>query len=113
MMIRMLRFGLAVACTAVLLCAGRPAAAFGTQPHADMTWDAMAAEGFGFVPIRVVQSANWFNDFYENPTKNPYSGHAPWYLTPLKNPFANGEKWPGAGRDAAGPRALHRAPSPQ
>lgn len=100
-MVRMFRFGLAVACTAVVLCAGRPAAAFDTQPHADMTADAMAAEGFGSVPIGVVQSANWFNDFYENPTKNPYSGHAPWYVRALGNPFANGENWSAAVRTAA------------
>lgn len=94
------KFAMVLGCAALLL-APRSAAAFDTQPHFDMTWDAMAAEGFGYVPIRVVQCANWFNDFYENPTKNPYSGHAPIYLRLLKSPLGRGEDWPEAVRKAS------------
>lgn len=100
-MITLRTLGMGIACSALLLCAAGPAAAFDTQPHADMTYDALSAEGFGYVPIRVVQAANWFNDFYENPGKNPYSGHAPWYIKALGSPFGHGEDWPAAVRTAA------------
>ena len=53
--------------------------AFNTGPHFDMTRDAMAAEGFGDVSIRVVQIHNWFNDLYEQDTSNAYSGHVTWF----------------------------------
>jgi CARDB protein/PLAT/LH2 domain-containing protein len=52
------------------------AQAFDTGPHADMTRDALTAEGFGRAGADVGMINNWFVDYYTNPGKNPYSGHA-------------------------------------
>src|SRR5688572_31692692 len=62
---------------AVGLClAPASAQAFDTQPHADMTRDALTAEGFGRAGADVGMVNNWFVDYYTNPDDNPYSGHA-------------------------------------
>ena len=52
------------------------AQAFDTGPHADMTRDALTAEGFGAAGANVGMVNNWFVDYYTNPDDNPYSGHA-------------------------------------
>ena len=52
------------------------AQAFDTGPHADMTRDALTAEGFGRAGADVGMVNNWFVDYYTNPDDNPYSGHA-------------------------------------
>ena len=61
---------------AALLATAAPAGAYYTGPHADITTDAMTAEGFGPDAVGVAQVNNWFVNFYENDTKNPFSGHA-------------------------------------
>jgi hypothetical protein len=52
------------------------AAAFDTGPHADLMRDALTAEGFSRAAGDVGMVDNWFVDYYTNPDKNPYSGHA-------------------------------------
>jgi hypothetical protein len=52
------------------------AQAFDTGPHADMTRDALTAEGFSAAAADVGMVNNWFVDYYTNPDDNPYSGHA-------------------------------------
>ncbi len=52
------------------------AGAFDTGPHADLTRDALMSEGFGQAAADVGMVDNWFVDYYTNPDKNPYSGHA-------------------------------------
>jgi hypothetical protein len=61
---------------AALLATVSPAAAYYTGPHAEITADAMGAEGFGNHAIGVAQVNNWFPDLYENESQNPFSGHA-------------------------------------
>ena len=61
---------------AALFAGAGPAGAYYTGPHADITEDAMTAEGFGPNAVGVAQVNNWFVNFYENDTKNPFSGHA-------------------------------------
>ncbi len=61
---------------AALSASATPAGAYYTGPHADITTDAMTAEGFGPDAAGVAQVNNWFVDFYENETVNPFSGHA-------------------------------------
>ncbi len=51
------------------------AAAYDTGPHAEITQDAMTAEGFDTDAIGLARVNNWFVDLYENGHKNPYSGH--------------------------------------
>ena len=58
-----------------LVAVATPAAAYDTGPHAEITEDAMGAEGFGPNAIGVAQVNNWFVDFYEQADKNPFSGH--------------------------------------
>lgn len=53
-----------------------PALAFDTGPHADMTRDAMTSEGASPASASIAAVDNWFVDYYTNPGKNPYSGHA-------------------------------------
>ena len=84
-----------------LVAAAAPARAFDTQPHFDMTRDALAAEGFSGTALQVAQVANWFNDLYENAGKTPYSGHAPWYVNLISNSYGNREDWSQAVRTAA------------
>jgi len=55
-----------------------PARAFDTGPHFDMTRDALASEGFGDMPIRIMQISNWFCDLYEQDDRNAFSGHQSW-----------------------------------
>jgi hypothetical protein len=90
---------LKVAVAALLYFAGGlPASAFDTQAHYDITDDALAAEGFGQTATQVAQVSNWFNDLYENASKNPYSGHAHWLI----RFFVPGEEnWPDAVVNAA------------
>ena len=52
------------------------ARAYDTGPHADMTRDALTAEGFSAAAGNVGMVNNWFVDYYTNPDDNPYSGHA-------------------------------------
>ena len=59
-----------------LCLAPASAQAFDTGPHADMTRDALTAEGFGRAGANVGMVNNWFVDYYTNPDDNPYSGHA-------------------------------------
>jgi hypothetical protein len=68
----------AIAITFALgLCvAPASAQAYDTGPHADMTRDALTAEGFGAAGANVGMVNNWFVDYYTNPDDNPYSGHA-------------------------------------
>lgn len=70
-----------VACAAVVvgLIVPATAGAFDTEPHYDITRDALAADGFGRDATRVVQVNNWFNDLYVNPKDVPQSGHASWW----------------------------------
>ena len=51
---------------AALFAGAGPAGAYYTGPHADITEDAMTAEGFGPNAVGVAQVNNWFVDFYEN-----------------------------------------------
>jgi len=87
------------------LCGSGPARAFDTGPHFDMTRDALTAEGFGDVAVRVIQINNWFCDLYEQDTSNAFSGHQSWGS--FKGAFANlltlfrKEDWPQALVDAA------------
>ncbi len=53
-----------------------PAAAFDSEPHGDITVDALQAEGFGLPAAKVAWVANYFVDFYSQASNNPYSGHA-------------------------------------
>jgi hypothetical protein len=61
---------------AVVVLAPASAQAFDTGPHADLTRDALVAEGFGRPAADVGMVDNYFVDYYTNPGKNPYSGHA-------------------------------------
>ena len=61
---------------AALSASATPAGAYYAEPHADITTDAMTAEGFGPDAAGVAQVNNWFVNFYENETVNPFSGHA-------------------------------------
>jgi hypothetical protein len=67
----------ALAGAAAALAAPSSAAAFDTGPHADMTIDALRAEGFGADAAQVGRLGNWFVDFYSNAGEIPFSGHAP------------------------------------
>jgi hypothetical protein len=78
---------------AVGLCvAPGSAQAFDTGPHADMTRDALTAEGFGRAAADVGMVNNWFVDYYTNPDDNPYSGHANALVGLLRFGF-NREDW--------------------
>ncbi len=59
-----------------LYLAPSSAQAFDTGPHADLTRDALTAEGFSPAAADVGMVDNWFVDYYTNPDDNPYSGHA-------------------------------------
>lgn len=56
---------------ATLALGSRPAHAFDTGHHSDLTREAMAPEGFGDAPIRVVQLQNWLVDYYSNRPLGP------------------------------------------
>ena len=68
------------------------ARAFDTGPHADMTRDALTAEGFSAAAADVGMVDNWFVDYYTNPDDNPYSGHAN-ALIGLTRFGSNRENW--------------------
>ena len=57
-----------------LCLAPASAHAFDTQPHADMTRDALTAEGFARPGANVGMVNNWFVDYYTNPDNNPLLG---------------------------------------
>lgn len=67
---------IAIAFALGLWLAPSSAQAFDTGPHADMTRDALTAEGFSAAAADVGMVDNWFVDYYTNPDENPYSGHA-------------------------------------
>ena len=73
-----------------------PALAFDTGPHADMTRDALTAEGFSTAAADVAMINNWFVDYYTNPAKNPYSGHAHYLLALARLSPRTSERWPDA-----------------
>src|SRR4051812_9881856 len=56
-----------------LLLAPRPALAFDTGHHSDLTREALAPEGFGDTAIEAAQLQNWFTDYYSS--SNPLSGY--------------------------------------
>ena len=68
------------------------ALAYDTGPHADMTRDALAAEGFSAGGANAGMVNNWFVDYYTNPDDNPYSGHAHALIGLLRFGF-NREDW--------------------
>ena len=71
-----MRRALAVTFAIGLCLAPASAQAYDTGPHADMTRDALTAEGFGVGGANVGMVNNWFVDYYTNPDDNPFSGHA-------------------------------------
>jgi len=71
-----MRWALAVTFAIGLCLAPASAQAYDTGPHADMTRDALTAEGFGVGGANVGMVNNWFVDYYTNPDDNPFSGHA-------------------------------------
>ena len=74
-------------------CVVPPSAlAYDTAPHADMTRDALIAEGFSPAAADVGMVNNWFVDYYTNPDDNPYSGHANALIGLLRFGF-NREDW--------------------
>ncbi len=99
------RLALAPAAVAAFMVTSVPARAFDTGPHFDMTRDALTSEGFGDVPIRIIQISNWFCDLYEQDDRNAFSGHQSWnsgtgIFTNLLTLFRK-ENWPQALVDAA------------
>ena len=74
-------------CLALVAIAGLtsiPAAhALDASAHFDLVRDALAAEGFGNTAIEVVQVTNWMDDYYEQASRNPYSGHGEWWMTSI------------------------------
>lgn len=92
----------AAACAVGLTAA--PAHAFDTQAHADMTRDALTAEGATPSSADVGVVDNWLVDYYTNPDKNPYSGHASFWVG-LTRLGLSREEWPIHRVEAA--RRLH------
>jgi PLAT/LH2 domain-containing protein len=86
--------------TMASLALAAPALAFDTGPHAEITKDAMSAEGFGEDAIGVTQVNNWFCDFYEQASSNPFSGHGGFFKRLLSG-AVTAEQWPDAVVDAA------------
>lgn len=86
-----------LAATAAAMCAlgltSATAHAFDTQAHADMTRDALTAEGFSPSAANVGVFDNWLVDYYTNPGKNPYSGHAGFWIG-LTRLGLSREEWP-------------------
>jgi hypothetical protein len=87
------RLGPVVCATFVSLVLATGASAFDTGPHADMTRDALAAEGFGNTAIQIAQVNNWFVDLYENAGSTPHSGHGGWFVTLLGGAYGDREHW--------------------
>jgi hypothetical protein len=82
-----------VAVVASLCAVTSPARAFDTQPHFDITRDALTAEGFGLPAASIAGVNNWFVDYYTNPDRNPHSGHASFLLGWTRLGLAH-EDWP-------------------
>jgi hypothetical protein len=80
------------------------ARAFDTGPHADLTRDALTSEGFSAASASVGAVDNWLVDYYTNPDKNPYSGHAGALIGVTRLGLAR-ESWPAYWVQAA--RHLH------
>jgi hypothetical protein len=74
--VHVVRRTLAIAFAASLCAMPAPAQAFDTGPHADLTRDALTSEGATPASASIAAVNNWFVDYYTNPDKNPYSGHA-------------------------------------
>jgi hypothetical protein len=89
---------------AALLCAAAPARAFDTGPHADLTRDALTAEGSTPASATIAAANNWFVDYYTNPDRNPHSGHASSLLGWTRLGLAH-ENWPNFWVEGA--RRLH------
>lgn len=87
------RSAVAVAVAASLCALAAPARAFDTQPHFDITRDALIAEGFGLPSASIAGINNWFVDYYTNPDRNPHSGHASFLLGWTRLGLAH-EDWP-------------------
>lgn len=100
----MRRTALTVLAVTLLWLGAGTAGAYDTGPHADLTRDALTAEGFSPSAADVGMVNNWFVDYYTNPDKNPYSGHASSMigLTRLGLPR---ESWPDYWVEAA--RRMH------
>ena len=75
-MMRRLKTAIALLPAVAVLAAAAPAVAYDTGPHAEITADAMTAEGFRGDAVGVAQVNNWFPDLYEQAKKNPFSGHS-------------------------------------
>jgi len=90
--------------TAWLCALAVPARAFDTGPHADITRDALTAEGFGAASADIAAVNNWFVDYYTNPDENPYSGHANAWIGLTRLGLAR-ESWPDYWVEAA--RRMH------
>ena len=73
---RRLKTAIALLPAVAVLAAAAPAVAYDTGPHAEITADAMTAEGFRGDAVGVAQVNNWFPDLYEQAKKNPFSGHS-------------------------------------
>ena len=71
-----MRRAMVIALVIGLCLAPSAARAYDTGPHADLTRDALTSEGFGRAGANVGMVNNWLVDYYTNPDKNPYSGHA-------------------------------------
>jgi hypothetical protein len=96
------RRALLLAAGAVVALAVAPQAlAFDTGAHAEITQDALTAEGFGSTAVEVTQVNNWFNDVYENAKKNPFSGHGGFWKTLIGGGLGASDDWPQALVDAA------------
>jgi len=87
-----------------VLTSPSPSPAFDTGPHADLTRDAMTSEGFNAASAGIGVVNNWFVDYYTNPDKNPYSGHAGALIGVTRLGLAR-ETWPDSWVEGA--RRLH------
>ena len=88
----------------IAFAAPSAAQAFDTQPHNDITQDAFTAEGATPGSAAIGAVTNWFVDYYTNPDKNPYSGHANALIGVTRLGLAR-ESWADSWVDAA--RKLH------
>ena len=87
-------FVVSIALAALLCALPSPARAFDTGPHMDMTRDALTAEGFGAASADIAAVNNWFVDYYTNPGKNAYSGHANFWIGLTRLGLRPPENWP-------------------
>jgi hypothetical protein len=86
---------------AAALAGAVPAAGFDTSSHADITRDALGAEGFGATAADVVRVNNWFVDLYENSEDLSHSGHGGVLVTLLGGGYGDREHWSPAVVEAA------------